>query len=312
MSQLTTQGTTFLLEGKPFEYTGLSFFNAIFNPSFTDSAQRKQWLAKFLRYGLNVLRLWGQWDNQRGFVDSGPAASLYELDGTLRPEPLERLKAILRDVEEAGMVVELAMFARESWEDGIRLTPEGYTKAATALARELAPFGNLTLQIWNEHDHRAVELAKVVKSADPRRLVSNSPGYAGVLGSDEHNRVMDYLSPHTSRQYAGPTWEIAPQELSLLLARYRKPVVDDEPARNGTPQFGGPKEATHPYDHILHTYHVWQVGAYVTYHHDMFQLGYGSPTCPPSGVPDPEFSPYHRQVLEFIAQREKYRPRQSR
>ncbi|MBM3890814.1 MAG: hypothetical protein FJ388_17020 [Verrucomicrobia bacterium] len=44
------------------------------------------------------------------------------------------------------------------------------------------------------------------------------------------------------------------------------------------------------------------------YHHDMFQTGYGSPAVPPSGVPDPEFNPYHRQVLEFIAQRPRYEP----
>jgi hypothetical protein len=55
---------------------------------------------------------------------------------------------------------------------------------------------------------------------------------------------------------------------------------------------------------------VWEAGAYITYHHDMFQTGAGSAAVPPSGVPDPEFSPYHRAVLEFIALRERYAPRQ--
>ena len=41
----------------------------------------------------------------------------------------------------------------------------------------------------------------------------------------------------------------------------------------------------------------------------MFQTGYGTPACPPSGVPDPEFSPYHRAVFEFLAQRERYWPK---
>jgi hypothetical protein len=40
----------------------------------------------------------------------------------------------------------------------------------------------------------------------------------------------------------------------------------------------------------------------------MFQTGYNTPNVPPSGVPDPEFSPYHRAVLEFIALRERYMP----
>ncbi|HYO79757.1 MAG TPA: hypothetical protein VES20_00020 [Bryobacteraceae bacterium] len=38
----------------------------------------------------------------------------------------------------------------------------------------------------------------------------------------------------------------------------------------------------------------------------MFQMGKGHPTVPPTGIPDPEFNPYHRQVLEFLALRDRY------
>ena len=65
-------------------------------------------------------------------------------------------------------------------------------------------------------------------------------------------------------------------------------------------------------DDMLHSFAIWQAGGYITYHHDMFQFGYGSPSCPPEGVPDPEFSSYHRQVLEFISQGARYRPRYAR
>ena len=152
---------------------------------------------------------------------------------------------------------------------------------------------------------------KTVKSIDPKRLVTNSPGVAGVLGDRAQNEALDFLTPHTSRQNAGRHWEIGPQEIAYLLARYRKPVVDDEPARNGTPgsqRFGGPREATSPFDHILQIYQVWRLGGYVVYHHDMFQTGYNTPAVPRSGVPDPEFSPYHRTVLEFIREGERYMP----
>jgi len=40
----------------------------------------------------------------------------------------------------------------------------------------------------------------------------------------------------------------------------------------------------------------------------MFQTGYHAAAVPPSGVPDPQFNPYHRAVLEFIALRERYMP----
>ena len=85
--------------------------------------------------------------------------------------------------------------------------------------------------------------------------------------------------------------------------------MDDEPARNGTPQFGGPKAVKSPFVHILQIQADWLSGAYTTYHHDMFQTGYGTPAVPPSGVPDPEFSPYHRQVFEFLKLRDKYIPK---
>lgn len=49
---------------------------------------------------------------------------------------------------------------------------------------------------------------------------------------------------------------------------------------------------------------VRKIGGHITYHHDMFQTGYGTPAVPPNGIPDPEFSPYHRAVFEFIAQRD--------
>jgi len=129
-----------------------------------------------------------------------------------------------------------------------------------------------------------------------------------VLGSDEENAALDFLTPHTARQGRGRHWEIAPRELEGLLKKFNKPVVDDEPARNGTASFGGPKVATSPYDHIVQILNVWRIGGHVIYHHDMFQTGYGSPACPPSGIPDPEFSPYHRQVFEFLKLQEKYLP----
>lgn len=300
---LKVEGTGFTLAGKPFPYAGVSFFNAIYNPTFNSSAAaRTEWLKKFQGYGINVLRVWCQWDNARGFVDAGPGSTLYELDGSLRPEPLKRIRDIASAADELGMCVELVLFSQESWRENIRIGPGADEKAVTAITQELKPHRNVTFQIWNEHtDDRVLPLFRLIKSLDPKRLVTNSPGYAGDLGPDEQNQVLDYLTPHTSRQGGkAPHWELAPRELESLLKNYRKPVVDDEPARTGTRNFGGPKDKTSPEDHIRQIRAVWALGAYPTYHHDMFQTGYGSPAVPPSGIPDPEFSPYHRQVFEYL------------
>jgi hypothetical protein len=308
-AELTVKGRHFLLDGKPFPLTGVSFFNAIHNDAFNESTEaRRQWMRKFQKYGVNMLRVWGQWDNKRGFVDTCPECSLYQSNGDLRAKPLARLKALCADADALGMVIEFAMYSQESWHDGVKLDAASADRATAAVTRELLPYRNVILQIWNEFDERALDHLKTIRAIDAKRVVTNSPGPAGVLvGMKGENEALDFLSPHTSRQGKGRrNWEVAPTEIAYLLARYDKPVLDDEPARNGTAQFGGPGVPTSPYDHILQIQEVWKLGGYVVYHHDMFQMGKGHATVPPSGIPDPEFSPYHRQVFEFLALRERY------
>ena len=296
----------FTLNGERFDYTGVSFFNAIYNRNFNkDDASRKMWLNKLKSSGINVVRIWGQWDNKRGFIDTCPTCTLYENDGSLRVQHLQTLKSIIQSADELQIVVLFVLFQRESWEDNNRLSDGASDRAVKAVTDELKPYRNVIFQIWNEFDNRTLDYVKIIKASDPQRLVTNSPGYAGFLGKGEENEVLDFLSPHTTRQ-DDLHWEIAPKEIAYLLEKYQKPVVDDEPARRGTPKFGGPKTPTSPYDHILHIYNIWKAGGHVIYHHDMFQTGYGTDAIPPSGVPDPEFSPYHKVVFDFLANRDRY------
>ena len=52
--ELTIMGTGFRLDGKPFAFTGVSFFNAIYNTNFNaSSAARLGWLRKFQSYGIH-------------------------------------------------------------------------------------------------------------------------------------------------------------------------------------------------------------------------------------------------------------------
>jgi hypothetical protein len=307
-AELTVQGRGFLLDGKPFPFTGISFFNAVHNKAFNESSSaRREWMRKFKRWGINVFRVWGQWDNPRGFVDSCATCTLYFPDGRLRMEHVERLKAICADADAEGIVIEVVLFSQESWHTNIRVSGDAADNAVAAVTKELMPFRNVVIQIWNEFDERTLDHVKTVRSVDAKRLVTNSPGVAGVLtGMRGEEQALDFLTPHTTRQGAAPHWEIAPKEIQYLLTRFNKQVVDDEPARNGTPQFGGPKNATDPYDHILQIAEVLRMGAYIVYHHDMFQLGGDSKSIPPNGIPDPEFNPYHRKVLEFISKSERY------
>jgi len=306
-STLSIRGHRFYLNEEPFSFTGISFFNAIYNPEFSqDQGKRLAWMDKFKSYGINVFRIWAQWDNDRGFADACPTCTLYNQDGTLQVDHIGDLKNILRDAEAKGIVIELALFSHESLPTYEALGNKNADNVIRLLSEELKPYRNMVFQIWNEHSDRVLEYMKIMKAVDPDRIVTNSPGFAGNLGDPKQNNALDFLSPHTSRQNVGKHWEVGPREIDYLLHRYQKPVVDDEPARNGTSNFGGPKSPTSPFDQIAQILAVWKVGGYVNYHHDMFQLGRDGASTPPSGIPDPEFNPYHLTVFKLLAQRDRY------
>jgi len=303
---LKINGTRFELDGKPFEFTGVSFFNALYNLEFNRSSEvRRAWIRKFNETGINVLRIWCQWDNARGFVDAGKDKTLYNHDGTIKPMPLANLISLVKDADAENTVILLVFFSQESWRENIRLSDEASDKAVKELAKVLKPYRNLVFQIWNEFDNRTLDYLKIIKSIDPERIVTNSPGYAGDLGSLEENRLLDYLSPHTTRD-ENRHWEVAGKEIEYLIKKHNKPVVDDEPARKGTPQFGGPQNPVLATDHIIHIYNVWKAGGYIVYHHDMFQIGTDRESVPLNGIPASGFSEYHDQVFDFLKSKERY------
>jgi len=303
---ISIKGNHFEMNGELFEYTGISFFNALYNPEFNKNSEtRLKYLNTFKEHGINVLRIWCQWDNGTGFVDSGPAQTIYNQDGSLKTELVARMKDILTDADKHEMVILFVLFARESWNANIRLSDPASEMAVESITKELLPYRNLAFQVWNEFNYRTVDYFNIIKKIDPVRLVTNSPGYGGDLGTDEENQKMDFLSPHTSRT-DDQHWEVAANEIKQLIQKFRKPVVDDEPARRGTPLYGGPKSPTSQNDHILHMYNVWKAGGYVIYHHDMFQTGYGSDAVPANGIPAPGFSAYHDQVFDFLKNKSRY------
>jgi len=303
---ISISGKRFLMNDKEFEFTGISFFNAIYNPEFNKSEViRQEYIGRFNDHGINVLRIWCQWDSDRGFADAGAGKTIYNTNGNLNDTYLSTLKRIIEDANKKKTVILLVLFSRESWNENKRLSDDASEVAVRNITNELKNYRNLIFQIWNEFDYRTVDYCKIIKSIDSQRIVTNSPGYAGVLGSIDENMVLDYLSPHTTRDDE-KHWEVAESEIKYLLNKYDKPVVDDEPARRGTPKYGGPKTEVYPYDHIIHIYKVWETGGYIVYHHDMFQTGYGNIDVPPSGIPVSGFSNYHDQVFNFLKLKDRY------
>lgn len=297
------EGTQLLLDGAPFYFQGLSFFNAIYNPTFQSNAVARQaWLQTFKDNGISALRVWCQWDFSppRTFVDVGPETTMYTDQGEIVDEHFDRLAGLILDADQLEMVIEVVAFSHEKIPGEENLPVPEQEKAIAALTQRLRPYRNVLMQIWNEDSTNVVRHAEIVKAEDPDRVVTNSPGFAGNLGDAAQNRALDLLTPHTVRGRAERFWEVAPQQIADLLATYGKPVIDDEPARTGIVQFGGIEGGTRPEYHIAQIAAVRSVGGYHTYHHDMFQRSYGAPSTPPTGIPEPDFSPFHRAVFDYL------------
>jgi hypothetical protein len=212
----------------------------------------------------------------------------------LNGDAVERLKMLLTIAHELDMVVELALFTHYMVYP-VR-TRDDYVDRIT---KELMPWRNCIFEVWNEYDDHTLRHYEAIKRLDEERLVTNSPGGADVLGRATENSVLDLLAPHTFRRGAGRFWETAPDQIKMLMDRYEKPVLDDEPARTGTPDFGGNPDSQAE-QHIIHIDRVREYGGYHNYHHDMFQTGYRSPAVPPLGIPDPTFSDFHRPIFEHL------------
>jgi hypothetical protein len=298
---LGVDGTRLTLDGRPFPLTGVSFFNALYNPTFNRSPEeRERWLRTFRDWGVNALRAWCQWDfaPPRNFIDTAPDHSLYTDAGDLRAAHVQTLLDLCAAADALGMVLEVTLFSHEKRP---QLPEDVLERGARAVAERLVPYRNAIVQLWNEDSTAWERLHRAVKAVDPARLVTSSPGFSSVLGTDEHNRAMDLLTPHTVRRSAErPFWEVAPEQVRGLIERFGKPVIDDEPARSGPTQFGGIEGGTKPEWHVAAIDGTRAAGGYSIYHHDMFQYGYDSPLTPPSGIPEPDWSPFHRVVFEHL------------
>ena len=143
---LSVDGTRLRLDGSPFRFRGLSFFNALFNASFNrDDQARRAWLSTFRRNGVTALRAWCQWDFQPPhlFADVGPGQSLFQPSGALADPFANRLVALADAAAELGMVLEVTLFPRNvvptwtatPWPRELSTSPVCWCRTATCYCK---------------------------------------------------------------------------------------------------------------------------------------------------------------------------------
>lgn len=221
----------FTINGAPTFLLGFSYYAGLGAPA----EHVRQDLDEFRAAGFNWLRVFA-------------TLSIYEdtsaVDAAGRPrEPyLGRLKALLREADRRGMVVDVTLARGASLPD-----QTAHRQAVEVLTRELQPWRNAYFDLANERDlagdgyvnmTEVADLARRVKQLDPARLLTASdcdPDLADVQASLAIPQL-DFLSPHRWRDPSTVRSSRAWTEQTLAAMRELGRVVPlhyQEPFRRG-------------------------------------------------------------------------------
>ena len=215
---LRIDGTRFVApDGRTFQWRGITAFRLVDYVADGQDNVAEQYLAWAGRQGLTVVRvltmMGGQFD--------------------LRPEDGRRaLPRVLELAAKSGLYVEVVAFA------GTADIPVGLQEHVDGIARILVAHPNGLLEIANEPVHPS-QSADVQKPEVLKSLAARVPaGVPVALGSIERGDGFGdggYITWHAPRESGRGGWAhvLALAEGVDLLARWKKPVISDEPIGAG-------------------------------------------------------------------------------
>jgi len=237
---LGVKDAQFTLSGRPTFLLGISYYGALGAPGGFIGGD----LDDMRRYGFNWFRVWATWP---AFDDD---VSAVDGEGNPREPYLSRLRRLVEDANERGMVVDVTLSRWNRVTGQPRLgSTEALCRAAKTLVGALETHRNWYLDMANEHNSRDgrkhvsfEELKRVrelVKNLDPRRLVTAS--HSGDISQDELREYLltvrvDLIAPHRPRRADSPG---ETEERTRLYLRWMEelgrvvPVHYQEPFRRG-------------------------------------------------------------------------------
>jgi len=236
---LETQGTNFLIDGKPTFLLGASYYGGLgASDDFVDKD-----LKKLKELGFNWIRVWATW----GAFDNNVSAIDYQ--GNAREPYMSKLKKLCEKTDKLGMVVDVTLSRGDGVaSSGSLPSQEAHLNAVTVLAKELKPYRNIYIDLANERnikDRRYVTFNELsilrdrIKEIDPYRLVTASQG--GDISPEELKRYLeevkiDFITPHRPRHSGSPQETADKTKEYLQLMRDMGKVVPlhyQEPFRRG-------------------------------------------------------------------------------
>jgi hypothetical protein len=248
---LGVSGTRLTVDGTPRFLLVVSYFDAL---RAADAVLELDF-AWLRRHGIDGVRVFPNWWRCQAMDRCGghPGQdTLMAPDGSLRPDPLARLRAVLAKAAAHGLVVDLS-FARETVRDagGDELTPARYAEALVAATAAIQPAPHVMIDVQNEvYKNRvfvdqgeadARRVGALLRRVDRRgRLVFVSANveeieryaYCGVAGACPDGAApADLLAVHDARE---PNWHdrtpaVVRDLLALGARRGARPVYLQEP-----------------------------------------------------------------------------------
>lgn len=168
---ISTDGKWFTLDGTPTYLLGVSYYGA---QTITTADFRTQDLDDMVARGFNWIRIFARWNTERD--GTGIDVSVVEKSGSVREPYMTRLKTLIAECNNRGMIVDVTM-SRARVDSNQQLMDVWMT-----LANQLAPYRNVYFDIANESDNadRFVsysfmgQIVTAIKAIDPGRLCTAS------------------------------------------------------------------------------------------------------------------------------------------
>lgn len=231
---ISGDGRFFTIDGVPTYLNGISYYGGcqISTPSMVT-----QDLDDMQARGINWLRVWTFWNFNGQY-----AAPVTDLNGNVQEPYMSRLKNIITEANNRGMIVDVTMSRNNT-----QSTINQYIACAQTIATHLLPYRNVYIDIGNERDvgdSRYISIPdcgsiiNAIKAIDPNRICTASgvPTSQSDLSYFFNTGRLDFIAPHLCRDQgcAAQTYSTVRTYVTWMtnLGR-RAPVHLQEPFRRG-------------------------------------------------------------------------------